>query len=301
MQILTWNQGSAAVLLHSSPTLTTRGLPCPASGLRHLGASQGRRGTFDGEVAGVEVARDLADHHVVKAQGHARPVLREQAQEVVVQHKVVPAHASHEIGGPRHLARCTQCVIAQSPCSLSWRTGTEPAVQETRKGILCAWINHVTLEVARLHRAYRYIENLCCPAIAQHKRDDKHPGRQTTRASMAERALKHPRGAMLGLRDGLPHIAVRQRQPELAVGGRARRQALRVLVRRARLVRQAPGSGSGGCVCRLMAAECACANVAVSLDCKYVGTPKVKKELAKGLPTSKEQVHRDTRLPENVH
>lgn len=40
---------------------------------------------------------------------------------------------------------------------------------------------------------------------------------------MAGHALKHPRGAMLRARDGLPHAAVRQRQPKLAVGGRARR------------------------------------------------------------------------------
>jgi len=41
--------------------------------------------------AGVKVARDLADHHIVKAERHARPVLREERQEVVVQDKVVPA------------------------------------------------------------------------------------------------------------------------------------------------------------------------------------------------------------------
>ena len=60
------------------------------------------------------------------------------------------------------------------------------------------------------------------------------------RLSTAGRALKHPGGAVLGARDGLPHVAVRQRQPELAVGGRARWQALRKLVWRARLVSQAP-------------------------------------------------------------
>ena len=50
---------------------------------------------------------------------------------------------------------------------------------------------------------------------------------------------------MLGARDGLPHVAVRQRQPKLAVGRRARRQALCILVRWARLISQAPWSGPG--------------------------------------------------------
>ena len=118
---------------------------------------------------------------------------------------------------------------------------------------------------------------------------------------MGGRALKHPGGAMLGLRDGLPHVAVRQRQPELAVGGRARRQALRKLVRRARLVRQAPWSGSGGCVCRLIAAECACANVAVSLDSKYVSTPKVEKELGKDSHLPRNKCIEIPVLPKKVH
>lgn len=46
--------------------------------------------TFDCIIARVEVAWDLANHYVLKAHRHARPVLREQGQEVVVQHEVVP-------------------------------------------------------------------------------------------------------------------------------------------------------------------------------------------------------------------
>jgi hypothetical protein len=48
-------------------------------------------------------------------------------------------------------------------------------------------------------------------------------------------ALEHPCCALLGPRDGLPDVAVREREAELAVGRRARRQALRVLVGRPRL------------------------------------------------------------------